>query len=64
MSRKFKFFYIQLRITGNLHENIYKFFIIPLSFLLKMRNVTVKYVGKITTHILCSVTFSPKSCRL
>ena len=29
-----------------------------------MRNILAKVVEKIKTHILCSVTFSRKSCRL
>jgi len=29
-----------------------------------MRNVSDKFVEKIKTHILCSVTFLWKSCRL
>jgi hypothetical protein len=32
--------------------------------LLRMRNVLDKFVEKLKTHILCSIAFSRKSCRL
>ena len=41
----------------SLHADQHTFFIITLSFLLRMRNVSDKVVEKIKTHILCSVKF-------
>jgi len=34
------------------------------SMMLRMRNISYKVVEKIEAHILCSVTFPQKSCRL
>jgi hypothetical protein len=34
------------------------------SFLLRMKNVSDKRLGKIETQLLCSETYSRKSCRL
>jgi hypothetical protein len=41
-----------------MHEDQYKFLIISLSKILKMRNISEKRVEKIITHILYSVPFS------
>jgi len=48
-------------VTDALHEDQYTLLIMPHSVLLKMRNVSDKFVDKITTHIPCSVFFF-KSC--
>jgi hypothetical protein len=40
-------------MTGTLLEEQYTFFILFCSFLLRMRNVSEKFVEKIKTHILC-----------
>ena len=48
-------------MTGTLREDQYTFLIIYRSFLLRMRNVSDKIVGKIKTHILCSVIFFTKN---
>ena len=39
-------------------------FITPRSIILRMRNFSENIVEKIKTHILCSITFFQKSCRL
>jgi len=52
------------RITGTLHEDRHTFLITSLSDLLLKGNVSDKIVQKTKTRILCSVTFSQKSCRL
>ena len=44
-------------------KNIH-FFIIYHSVLLRLGNVSGTVVEEIKTHVLCSVTFSQKSCRL
>jgi hypothetical protein len=44
------------RITCNLHEDKYSFLIISHSVLLRLRNVSVKILKKIETHILHSTT--------
>jgi hypothetical protein len=44
-----------------LHEDQYTFFMVSLSFLLRMRNLSGKVVEKIKTHISCSVTFSSEN---
>jgi hypothetical protein len=38
--------------------------ITPQKILLRMRNVSDKFVEKIKTHILCSITFFPRIVRL
>ena len=43
---------------GTLHEDRYAFLITSRSFFPRMRNVSEIVVGKIKTHILCSITFS------
>ena len=44
-------------IKGTLYEDQYTFFIISRSFLLRMRNVSDKYLDKIKIRILCSAVF-------
>jgi hypothetical protein len=61
---KFKFRSNLTRITGTLHEDVFTFMTMSRWLLLRMRNVSNKVVEKIKTHILCSVTFFRKSCRL
>jgi hypothetical protein len=50
--QKIQVLLIETRITGNLHENPCKLIVISLSFLLRIRNVSGKFVRKINTHIL------------
>jgi hypothetical protein len=50
--------------NGTLHEDLCTFMIISRWILLRMRNFQTKVVEKTKTHILCSITFSRKSCRL
>jgi len=45
------------RIRGTLHKDQYTFMIISRSFLLRMRNMSDKFVEKIKTHILFAITF-------
>jgi hypothetical protein len=52
------------RITRTLHEDLSTIIVISRWILLRTRNVSDKIVEKIKTHILCSKTFSRKSCRL
>jgi hypothetical protein len=49
---------------GTVYEDQYTFLTISRSVLLRMRNVSDKFAEKIKTHILCSVTCFPKSCRV
>jgi hypothetical protein len=55
---------IRQESRGTLHEDLGPFMVISFWILLKMRNVSDKFVGKTITHILYSITFSRKSCRL
>ena len=55
--RKFKFYSNRRIIISVFTCRSTYFFIITLSFLLRMRNVSDKVVEKIKTHILCSVKF-------
>jgi len=64
LSKKSMFHNNLTRITGTLHEGLCTSMIIGRSALLRMRNVYTKIVEKIETHILCSITFFRKSCRL
>ena len=48
------------RLTGALHEDQYIFLIISHLVLLRM----AKLYSKITTHILCSISFFIRSCHL
>jgi len=41
---------------GTLHEDQYTFLIICHSVLLRMRNISDKFVENIKTHILCSIS--------
>jgi DNA-directed RNA polymerase subunit L len=52
------------KVTGTLHKEQYTFMILFRSVILRMRNVEKQIVEKIKTHILHSITFSRKSCRL
>jgi len=52
------------KITGTLHEGLCKCMIISRSVLLRMGNVSGKDVEKTKTHILGSVTFFRRTCRL
>jgi hypothetical protein len=45
------------RRTGTLHEDQYTFMNISHPILLRMRNISDKFVEKIKTHILLSVAF-------
>ena len=47
---------ITTSIKGTLHEDQYTFLFIYRSILLRIRNVSDKFVEKIKTHILCSIT--------
>ena len=49
--------------NGTLQKDQYTFFIISRSLLLRMRNVSYKFVEKIKTLILCSKIVFRKSCR-
>jgi hypothetical protein len=64
LSRKVNISLISDSNNGTLHEDLYTFFIISCSFLLKMRKFQTKGVAKIKTHILCSITVFEKSFRL
>jgi len=56
---------ILTRITGTLHADRYTFFLISSRSVLRMRNVSRKFVQKIKTYILCSMTLVFRnSCRL
>jgi hypothetical protein len=48
-------------ITFNLHEYQNKFTTISRAFLLRMANVSDRFVEKIKTHVLCSIIFSLNS---
>ena len=50
--------------NGTLHEDLCTFMIISRWIIFRMRNVSCKTLEEIKTHILCSVTFVFKSCRL
>jgi hypothetical protein len=53
------------RITDTLCENLCIFTRISLTpILLRIRNVLEKAAEKIKTHILCSITFSPRNMPL
>jgi hypothetical protein len=44
-------------MNGTSHENQYTSLMISCSFLLRMRNVADRFVEKVKTHFLCSITF-------
>ena len=52
------------RITGSLHEFLYKLMIISSWILLRMRVFRTKFVYKIKAHNFCAIIFSKKSYRL
>ena len=52
------------RITSTLHEDLYTFLIVSRWVLLRMKNGTIRSCKEIKTHILCSITFFRKLCRL
>jgi len=52
------------RTMSTLHEDLCTFMIIPHWILLRTRNLSTKFVQKITVHILRSRTLFRKSCRL
>jgi len=58
--RKFKCHYNLKRITGIAHEYLCKFMKISRSVLLKMKNISDKFVQKIKTHIFCPIHFFQK----
>jgi hypothetical protein len=66
MLRKFKFHYNLTRITSTWHKDLGKFFVVSLSVLLRMRNVSDKSCRENqNTHIMFNTFFfSLKSCRL
>jgi len=57
LSRKFKFRYNLTRITGALHRHLCTFMTASLRIILRMRNVSDRFVEKIKTHNLWSITF-------
>ena len=57
LSRKSKFHSRLTRIIGTLHEDVSTFMIKSSWIVLKMINVSDKFVEKIKTYILCSITF-------
>jgi hypothetical protein len=61
---KFKLHYNLTTITGTSHEDRYIFLSYLAQFFLKRGMFQTKVVEKIKTHILCSVFFFRKSCRL
>jgi hypothetical protein len=65
LSRKLILIQNFTRITSTLHENQYTFMITSSSVLLRLRNVSDKFVEKIRTRILYSIFFFfLKSCSL
>jgi hypothetical protein len=64
MSRKFKFYYNRTRITGTLHEDQIPFWSYLAHLFFKSEIFDTKLVEKINMHILCSITFFRKICRL
>ena len=64
LSTKFKFHYYMTRAKSALYENLCKFMTIYRLFLLRIRNVSDKFVHKIKTHILPFNKFFRKSCSL
>jgi hypothetical protein len=52
------------RITATLHEEVCTFVIISHWIVVRRRNVSDRFVEKIKTHMLCSITCSRKSCLL
>ena len=63
LSRKFDSYYNLTRITGTQHEHLRTCTITSRSTLFRMRNVLEKNCRENQNTILCSITFSRKSCR-
>jgi hypothetical protein len=63
LSRKFKFYWNRTRITGTFHDELYTFFIISHSVLLRMINVS-KVVEINKTYFIFNNVLFLKSCRL
>jgi len=63
LSRKFEFHQNRTRINSTLHYDQYTLSIISRSFLLCLKHIS-NVVGKHEKHILWSITFFQKSCRL
>jgi len=63
MLRKSKFHLNLTRITGILHEDQYTFFIISLSFILRMRNVSDRFSreNRITHLMLNNIFFENRA---
>ena len=57
LSRKFKLNQNLTRIAGTLRADLHTFMIIYRWILLRMRNISDKFVEKTKTHILWSITF-------
>jgi hypothetical protein len=51
-------------MKGTLNEDQYTFSIISRSILRRMKNISDELVENLETHILCSITFFRKVCRL
>ena len=51
------FYQNRTRITEALYEDRYAFMNISGPFLFRIKNVSEKFVEKITTHILCSIIY-------
>jgi len=51
-------------MAGTLHEDQYTCMIMSLSVLLRIRNISGENHRENQTHILCSIIFPRKSCRL
>jgi hypothetical protein len=63
ISRKFIFNFNLTRIVGTLHENHCTIFIISLSVLLKMRNISEKIVEKVAKHFMLNNVFENRDVR-
>jgi hypothetical protein len=64
LSRKFMFHQNLTRIACALKEGLCTFTVISRRLHLRIGNISDKFVEKIKTHILCSIMFFRKSCRL
>jgi hypothetical protein len=60
LPRKFKFHYNLTRITRNLHEDQNTFLIISRSVLLRIRNISDKFVEEIKRHFLHNLLLNSK----
>jgi hypothetical protein len=61
LSRKFSFLYHPTKTMNNLHKDQYTCLIISHSALLRMRNVSEKFVEKIKTHFICHNFFRSRA---